>query len=150
MSSHSAGGPELIGAVAVSLGVSVRALHHWDALGVVSPSLRTGGGYRAYLPAEVARLRRVLILRELGVPLGEIPALLIADGDTRRAELERRRKELGEKIHQLQNLAEDVGRLLAANTSGVLLSASEQVDVFGDEWDPSWSVAARVRWGDTA
>ncbi|WGW12297.1 MerR family transcriptional regulator [Saxibacter everestensis] len=150
MNSSSADEAELVGAVARSLGVSVRTLHHWDTLGLASPSGRTSGKYRVYLPADVARLRRVLLFRELGIPLGEIPVLLNAGAVERREELERRRAELIEKICHLRKLAEDVDKILAADSSGVLLAEAEQLDVFGAGWDPSWSVAARRRWGDSA
>jgi DNA-binding transcriptional MerR regulator len=139
-----------VGTAARRLGVSVRTLHHWDNIGVASPSGRTAGGYRAYRPGDIARLRRVLLFRELGMTLEEIPALLDAGADVRRAELERRRAELVEKIHHLETLTAGIDRLLAADTEGVLLSPAEQAEVFGEQWDPAWSASARQQWGDTA
>ncbi|PWD50676.1 MerR family transcriptional regulator [Serinibacter arcticus] len=139
-----------VGVVARALGVSIRTLHHWDALGAVTPSTRSSGGYRAYLPADVACARRVLLLRDLGVPLAEIPGLLAATAAERRAELVRRRGELSERIARLQQVAADVEAVLAADERGVLLPAAEAAEVFGPGWDPGWSAAARERWGDTA
>jgi DNA-binding transcriptional MerR regulator len=149
MNAHEADDAALVGAVARELGVSVRSLHHWDGLGVATPSGRTPGGYRAYLPVDIARLRRVLLFRELGVPLEQIPPLLSAGSAERRAELERRRTELLEKIGRLQAIATDLDRLLAADEEGVLLSESERLAALGPGWDPSWSSAARERWGDS-
>lgn len=139
-----------IGEVAGEVGVSVRTLHHWDALGVVSPTERTSGGYRAYLPSDVARARRALLLRDLGVPLADVATLLTAGAEDRRAELVRRRDGLTARIERLQEVAADVESMLAADEQGVLLDAEEARDVFGPGWDPTWSADARERWGDTA
>ncbi|MGX1933354.1 MerR family transcriptional regulator [Microbacterium resistens] len=138
-----------VGAVAASLGVTVRALHHWDAIGLASPSRRTSGGYRAYDPADVALLRRIVLLRELGVPLAGIRTLLSAGADERRAELMRRRAELDERIARLQEVAAAVDRLIAADATGPLLPADKATEVFGEDWDPAWTTGARERWGDS-
>ncbi|GAC00317.1 putative MerR family transcriptional regulator [Gordonia namibiensis NBRC 108229] len=49
-----------VGVVAGMVGVSVRTLHHYDQIGLVTPSRRTPAGYRVYDDADVARLYRVL------------------------------------------------------------------------------------------
>jgi MerR family transcriptional regulator, thiopeptide resistance regulator len=65
-----------IGEVARRSGLTVRALRHYDALGLLRPSHRTGAGHRRYSAADVARLRRLTSLRALGLPLDRIGALL--------------------------------------------------------------------------
>ena len=134
--------------VARDLGVSIRTLQPWDDVGVASPSGRTSAGYRACLPADIARLRRVLLLRELGVLLERIRFLLSADAASCRVELETRRAELEAKILRRQGVAREVDRTLAAGERGVLLSEPEQKEVFGDLWDPEWTEMARQQWGD--
>ena len=138
-----------VGAVGRLLGVSVRTLHHWHQSGVAVPSYRSGAGYRLYSQADVARLRRVILFRDLGVPLQRIPGLLVAGATKRRKELEGRRAELAAKILHLQEVDREVQRLLAADEQGVLLSAAEEVQVFGAGWDKSLVVAARERWADS-
>ncbi len=54
--------------------MTVRALHHYDEIGLVRPSQRTAAGYRLYGDADVLRLHQVLLFRELGLPLEEIAA----------------------------------------------------------------------------
>jgi DNA-binding transcriptional MerR regulator len=74
-------------------GVSARTLRAWDALGVFRPAWTDPDTrYRGYSPAQLPELRRVLALRDLGVPLAEI-AGLVRGGDPRDA-LVRRRAEL--------------------------------------------------------
>lgn len=59
-------------------GVTVRALHHYDRLKLLSPAHRSERGYRLYCHDDLGRLERILVLRFLGVPLREIAALLNA------------------------------------------------------------------------
>jgi MerR family transcriptional regulator, thiopeptide resistance regulator len=68
-----------IGELAASTGVTVRTLHHYDRIGLLSPGERTSAGYRLYGPAEVERLYRILALRQLGLGLKEIGAALAVD-----------------------------------------------------------------------
>lgn len=65
-----------IGALAQSTGLTVRALHYYDHIGLLTPSGRTGAGHRVYSAADVARLYRISLLRRLGFPLGQIAAAL--------------------------------------------------------------------------
>lgn len=65
-----------VGKLAESTGVTVRALHHYDHLGLVRPSARTPSGYRLYTESDVERLYEVLALRQLGLPLEAIGEIL--------------------------------------------------------------------------
>lgn len=55
-----------IGELAKRTGLTVRALHHYDAIGLLSPSARSEAGYRLYNEADIARLHRILALRRFG------------------------------------------------------------------------------------
>jgi DNA-binding transcriptional MerR regulator/uncharacterized glyoxalase superfamily protein PhnB len=65
-----------IGALARSTGLTVRALHHYDRIGLLPPSGRTDAGHRVYSAGDVARLYRISLLRRLGFPLGQIATVL--------------------------------------------------------------------------
>ena len=65
-----------VGQVAHLSGVTVRTLHHYDEIGLLSPTERTSGGYRVYTDADLERLRRILFYRELGFALDEIGTIL--------------------------------------------------------------------------
>lgn len=138
-----------VGDAAAAVGVTVRTLHHWDAVGLVRPSTRTTAGYRLYAPADVARLRRVVAYRELDVSLEDIPGLLDAPGDDAVDALRRHRALLGERIARMERTAHALDRLLDARERGLLLTPAEQVALFGETWDPAWPAEARERWGDT-
>jgi len=139
-----------VGRAAAEIGVSVRTLHHWDEIGVAQPSGRNESGYRSYLPVDIARLRRVVLLRDLGVPLARIPTLLTAPAAERRAELTQRRHELDDTIKRLEAVARSVDRLLEADEVGVLVPEEQRQAVFGDDWNPTMAETARARWGDSA
>lgn len=57
-------------------GVSVRTLHHYDAIGLLKPTRVTEAGYRLYDDAALSRLQQILLFRELQFPLKEIKAML--------------------------------------------------------------------------
>ena len=61
-------------------GVSVRTLHHYDALGLLKPTRVTEAGYRHYDDAALRRLQNILLLRELEFPLKEIKEILDSPG----------------------------------------------------------------------
>lgn len=60
-------------------GVTVRALHHYDRLGLLRPK-RTDNGYRAYSEQDLVRLAQIVALKFVGLPLRRIKALLDHDG----------------------------------------------------------------------
>lgn len=75
--------------------VTVRALHHYDAVGLLVPS-RTEAGYRLYTEDDLLRLQQILIYRELGLPLERIQRMLGDERfDRRKALLEQREQLLG-------------------------------------------------------
>jgi|SRR5829696_1395198 len=61
-----------VGALARHTGVTVRALHHYDHVGLLRPSRRSATGHRLYSADDVARLYRICVLRRLGFPLDQI------------------------------------------------------------------------------
>src|SRR5215471_7814275 len=65
-----------VGAVANATGLTVRTLHHYDEIGLLKPSARLAGGHRVYDAEDVARLYRIIRLRQLSFPLSQVAAVL--------------------------------------------------------------------------
>lgn len=65
-----------IGDLAKRTGLTVRALHHYDSIGLLTPSARSDAGYRLYEQADIARLHRIQALRQFGLSLADIGAAL--------------------------------------------------------------------------
>ncbi|MEU6426593.1 MerR family transcriptional regulator [Microbispora sp. NPDC046973] len=139
-----------VGRAGALVGVSVKTLHHWDAIGLVRPSGRTWAGYRVYSGDDVARIHRVLVYRELGFPLAEIGRILDDPGADARDHLRRQRTLLVERISRLRKMVGAVDRMLGASSTVMRLTPEEQVEIFGDDWEPVWVDEAEDRWGDSA
>jgi DNA-binding transcriptional MerR regulator/uncharacterized glyoxalase superfamily protein PhnB len=91
------GGGRKVGAVAAATGLTVRTLHHYEQIGLLVASGRTGSGHRLYSASDVERLFRICLLRRLGLPLADIGKALddpawgtLAAIAAHRGELERR------------------------------------------------------------
>jgi MerR family transcriptional regulator, thiopeptide resistance regulator len=77
-------------------GVTIKALHHYDRLGLLTPA-RTDAGYRRYAAADLGRLEEIAALRLLGIPLKQIRTVLDGDVEPFRAILTRQRELLERK-----------------------------------------------------
>jgi len=93
-----------IGELARATRVTVRALHHYDRLGLLVPSSRTTGGHRCYTGDDVRRLHTILALRGFGLPLRDIAAALAAGGEDPREILRRQLAETEERIRRAQQV----------------------------------------------
>ncbi|MFD3994788.1 MerR family transcriptional regulator [Streptomyces sp. NPDC058548] len=138
-----------VGQVSARLGVTVRALHHWDETGLARPSLRTAAGYRLYTARDVERLHRVVVYRELGLGLDRIGALLDDPATDVPGALRTQRTQIAERIDRLQQLSAGLDRMIDAHERGLLLTAEQQAAIFGPRWDPEGPAEARRRYGDT-
>ena len=137
-----------VGEAARLIGVSVRTLHHWDALGLAVPSGRTWSGYRLYSPDDVARLQQVLVYRETGMPLARIGELLDEAGTSALEHLERQRALLLARITRLQRMVGAVEALMDEETR-MSTTPEQRAEILGAGWDPAWEEEAQRRWGDT-
>lgn len=83
-----------IGDLSKQAGLSVRALHHYDAIGLLSPSQRTDGGARLYGRDDLVRLHRIEALKRFGYSLPDIKASL--DGQLAGSPLQLLRRQIAE------------------------------------------------------
>ena len=93
-----------IGEVAGAAGLSVRALRHYDEIGLLVPSERSEAGYRLYGDADVRRLYRILALRGMGFPLDEIRATLAREGEDPRPVVRRQLERIDAQLRLAQQL----------------------------------------------
>jgi MerR family transcriptional regulator, thiopeptide resistance regulator len=142
-----------IGETARLAKVSVRTLHHYDQLGILTPSARTDAGYRLYEPGDIERLHRVMVFRELGFSLDEI-GRIVTDPDFDRTEaLRAQRALLAEKARRTEAMLTAIDAALAAAEGGTAMSDQEHTEMFGelfDGFDPAeYEDEVQERWGDT-
>ncbi|WP_050460534.1 MerR family transcriptional regulator [Herbaspirillum autotrophicum] len=109
-----------IGELARRSGLSVRALRHYDDIGLLKPSARAASGYRLYGAEDIARLYRIQALRRLEVSLKDIALMLDDDPDGLRDAVARQLSSLAQEIRQataLQAHLTDLQRQLEASTA---------------------------------
>ena len=139
--------PYTVGELAKQTGVTIRTLHHYDELGLVSPSARSPAGYRLYDDGDVLRLQQVLFYRELGFPLDEIAAVLDDPGFDRAAALRDQRRELAARQARVERMIAAIDRALVSLARGAPL---EDLPSLFDGFAPeTYADEAAATWGHT-
>jgi DNA-binding transcriptional MerR regulator len=148
--------------VAELSGVSVRTLHHYDAIGLLAPSTRSAAGYRLYGDDDLFRLQQVLIGRALGWSLEAIRRSLDDPGFDRRRALLEQRAELERRAADTAAMLRSVDAALAALASTAeSRGEAAQHSPIREEWNvdmkklfngfnpDEYADEARERWGHT-
>ncbi|MFL6073124.1 MAG: MerR family transcriptional regulator [Mycobacteriales bacterium] len=138
-----------VGAVAELAGVTVRTLHHYDRIGLLSPRGRSTAGYRQYGEADLERLQQILYYRELGFSLEEIAAILDDPHADAAAHLRRQHALLTRRIRRLESMVAAVEHAMEAQRMGISLTPEERFEVFGDFNPGDYAEEVEERWGDT-
>jgi DNA-binding transcriptional MerR regulator len=137
-----------VGQVAGFARTTVRTLHHYDEIRLLSPSGRTPSGYRRYDDADLDRLQQILFYRELGFSLDDIASVLDDRGVGPTEHLRRQQRLLGERITRLQRMAAAVNEALEARTMGIRLTPEEKFELFGEGYQ-EYEAEAEQRWGES-
>ena len=138
--------------VARLTGVSVRALHHYDEIGLLVPKARTEGGYRLYDDQDLLRLQQILLGRALGLSLLRIGQMLDdPKGDQRQALIEQRAA-LVARAQETRAMIRAVDAAIAVIDAG--LGGKEGTIMDRKTWfegfEPEkYEAEAEARWGDT-
>jgi DNA-binding transcriptional MerR regulator len=129
-----------IGELAKACGVSVRTLHHYDEIGLLTASQRTPSGHRRYGERELRRLYRIRALHMLGIPLASIAAALERSAEDDLASvrdlLDRQLRHVQQHAQQVRSLQDRLGELLnrldasAMPTAEQFMSTLEMITVF--------------------
>jgi DNA-binding transcriptional MerR regulator len=117
-----------IGDLAAATGLTVRALRHFDDIGLLRPGERSPAGHRCYTGDDVRRLYRIVALRELGIPLGDIAQALAGDAGTLEAVLRAQFGQVGQRLEWQRQLRHRLGILLRAVEDRVEPSLDELLD----------------------
>jgi DNA-binding transcriptional MerR regulator len=154
-------------------GVTVRALHHYDRLGLLKPR-RTESGYRLYRERDLERLEQVVAFKFLGLPLKQIGAMLDHARDLpaalhmQRTVLEEKRRLMDRAIQAIQNAEKSLdagGRPDAALLKNIIEviemqndtnwtqkyyspEAQAKIDARGGEWNPEMQARITQQWTD--
>ena len=147
--SRTAAGKYSVGRVANLSGVTIRTLHHYDEIGLLSPGGRSDAGYRVYEDADLERLQRILFYRELGFTLKEIATIIDDPNTDSMGHLRRQRGLLVERIERLSAMVDAIDYEMEAKTMDINLTPEERFEVFGDFRPEDHAEEAERRWGET-
>ena len=106
-----------IGEVATATGLTVRALHHYDQIGLVVPSARTSGGHRLYTSADLVLLYEVTAMRQLGLSLEQVGILLAERTDVGRV-IDQQLEHVDRQIRMAQRLRKQLIAARDADDAG--------------------------------
>jgi MerR family transcriptional regulator, thiopeptide resistance regulator len=129
-------------------GVSVRALHHYDDLGLLKPASLGANGYRYYGREELLRLQQILFHRELGLPLERIKALLDDPGFDRIAALKMHRGTLEKEAERFRHLIATIDRTIAQLDGDGTMADKDLYQGFSQEKQAQWEMEIVERYGE--
>ena len=125
-------------------GVSIRTLHHYDAIGLLQPSRVTLAGYRLYDHEALMRLQSILLFRELRFPLKEIKIMLDNPGFDRHKALQQQIELLEKEREHLQRLIDNARAIEKEGAEKYMFDALDRTEL------DAYKEEAREKWGKTA
>ena len=129
--------------VSALTGVSVRTLHHYDAIGLLKPARVTQAGYRLYDEAALRRLQSILLFRELQFPLKQIKAILDSPGFEREKALRGQLKMLQLQRRRLDALIGLARETIRTGGEWMNFSAFDRTEL------ERYAAEAKEKWGGT-
>lgn len=135
-------GMKTVNEVSKTAGISVRTLHHYDAIGLLRPAKVTGAGYRLYDEGSLKRLETILMFRELGFQLAEIKDILDSPGFDLNAALGQHIEMLRLQRKHIDGLIEAAEKMKKGENAGFAAFDRSDMEQYAEE--------VKNRWGKTA
>ncbi|WP_336758784.1 MerR family transcriptional regulator [Paenibacillus sp. USHLN196] len=135
--------------VAELASISVRTLHHYDEIGLLTPDEVTSAGYRLYSDANLERLQQILFFKELDFSLKEIKNIINNPSFDPEEALNMHRLILLEKRQRLDQMIATIDKTVLHVKGEIKMTAKEQFEGFDFSQNP-YEQEARERWGDHA
>lgn len=136
-------------ALAKLANTSVRTLHYYDEIGLLSPSRTLKNGYRQYEEPELLKLQQILFFRELDFPLADVKRILNSPYFDMAAALQDHRKLIELKKKRLTQLLHTIDETIKKLKSENTMLDEELYDSFKDEEMKEYAEEAKQRWGNT-
>lgn len=129
-------------------GVSVRTLHHYDAIGLLKPAFVGSNGYRHYRREELLRLQQILLHREFGMSLREIAAVLDDPGFDRLAALRAHRARIDTEAQRYRLLIATIDRTITELEGEHPMNTNQAFQGFAPERQEKYEQWLIDRYGD--
>ena len=131
------------------VGISVRTLHHYDEIGLLTPDEITESGYRVYSDENLETLQQILFFKELGFPLKKIKEIISSPSFNQQEALEMHHSMLLEKRRRLNKMIETVEKTIRHSKGEIQMTNKEKFEGFDFNHNP-YEQEAREKWGDKA
>lgn len=135
--------------VAKLTGISVRTLHHYDAIGLLRPDRNKENGYRKYSEEDMDRLQQILFFRKCGFPLDKIQKLLNNPSFNREEAFQVQKKYLLYEKKRIETMLDTLERSMKSMKGEITMSLNEKFGGFDMDNNP-YEEEARRLWGDEA
>jgi len=130
-------------------GVSVRALHYYDQIGLLKPLRVADNRYRWYGEKEMMRLQQIFFFRELDFPLLEIKRILDAPNFKIAIALADQRRLIELKRKRLARLVKTIDKTIGKINNKTIMDDKELYNGFSQEEMKKFEAEAKQRWGNT-
>lgn len=135
--------------VALLSGVSVRTLHHYDNIGLLSPGRNPENGYREYSEKDLDLLQQILFFKECGFPLAKIGKLLSSPSFDRDKAYELQKKYLLHERKRIDAMLDTLEKTIKLSKGEIKMTQEEKFSGFDFSSNP-YEEEARSLWGDKA
>ena len=129
--------------------ISVRTLHHYDAIGLLSPRRNPQNEYRVYDEKDLLALQQILFFRELEFPLEDIRAIITSKDFNIETALKDHKKMILLKKKRIDDLLSTIDKTIKKITKHTPMDDKELYDGFSKEELAAWNKEAKERWGNT-
>jgi DNA-binding transcriptional MerR regulator len=130
-------------------GVSVRTLHHYDAIGLLKPAHLLKNGYRQYEEPELLQLQQILFFRELEFPLDDIKRMMASPTYNAIAALREHKAMLKLKQKRFEHLIKSIDQTIKTMTNQEQIKVDELYDPWKDDDVKQYQAEVKDRWGNT-
>jgi DNA-binding transcriptional MerR regulator len=135
--------------VADLVGISVRTLHYYDEIGLLTPEETTESGYRLYSDENLETLQQILFFKEIGFPLKKIKEIINSPSFDRHEALVLQQKMLLEKRKRLDKMIATIEKTIQHMKGEIQMTNKEKFEGFDFSHNP-YEQEARELWGDEA
>lgn len=133
--------------VAELVGISIRTLHHYDQIGLLTPKEITNSGYRLYSEENLETLQQILFFKEIGFTLMEIKKIINSPSFNRKEALVLQRKMLIEKRKKVDKMIETIDKTIKHMAGEIQMTNEVRFEGFNVEFN-QFEEEARLRWGN--
>lgn len=139
--------PYTVNQLATLANISVRTLHHYDAIGLLRPSFIAKNGYRQYEEQELVRLQHILFFRELDFSLDDIKRIMSSPEFDVIEALKSQEALMKLKRARLDTLIKSIHNTIQSMTDNTPLASEELYDALKDDDVKQYQDEVKERWG---